>query len=234
MTVDTLAPVVDWSTFHDSFDWQQGEHVSLIGPTGQGKTTLALKILPRRSHTCILATKPVDPTLSKLASRRTPPSERYVKQRTWAPTMLTPRVLLWPPIDNLREDIDEQVRVFNEALPEIYSAGGWCVYADELQYLVRVLGLGGLLEMFWYQGRSLKVSLVASFQRPAWVPVAAYSSSTHLFFWRTNDDRDLKTIGGLGTLDSKQIREIVKKLSRYEVLYINTRDDTMLVTKVEQ
>ena len=36
---------VPWGTFLSGFRWNQGEHVSLIGPTGHGKTTLAGHLL---------------------------------------------------------------------------------------------------------------------------------------------------------------------------------------------
>jgi hypothetical protein len=82
------------------------------------------------------------------------------------------------------------------------------------------------------QSRSLGISLVASTQRPAWVPRELYTSATHLFFWRTNDETDLKSLSGIGFRSARLISEIVANLDQYETLYINTRTGRMCRTKV--
>ncbi len=46
---------LEWPDFIESFEWQQGEHVSFIGPTGHGKTTMAGHLL---QHPPVGALKP--------------------------------------------------------------------------------------------------------------------------------------------------------------------------------
>lgn len=219
---------VDWSTFQDRFLWYQGEHVSLIGPTGGGKSTLALALLERRKRSVILATKPRDATLSEFLRKH----REYKRLAKWEYDPDKRRVMLWPPIAK-PEDMAVQARAMAHAMGWIYRHGGWCVLADELRYLVKNLKLQRYLDLFWLQGRSLGISLVATTQRPAWVPVEMYDQATHLFFWKDNDERNLARIGGLGALNSKLVRQHVQMLNKHDVLYVNTRNDTLLTTRME-
>lgn len=224
--LDSVARV-GWPDFLDAFDWQQGEHVTLVGPTGGGKTTLALELLPRRDYVAVLGTKPRDPTLSRLVGAG------FRRLREWPPSWGQHRVVVWPEYRRI-EDVHRQQVVFDHMLREIFTAQAWCVYVDELHYLCETLRLDKALLTYWQQGRSIGISLVASSQRPANIPLAAYSQATHLFFWRTNDERDLKRIGGVGGLSSKAIAAAVAGLAKHDVLYVNSRTGAMAVTRVEK
>jgi ABC-type nitrate/sulfonate/bicarbonate transport system ATPase subunit len=54
--VATDAPRIPWADFlANHFQWERGEHVALIGPTGQGKTTMMRQppaTSPVRHHFC--------------------------------------------------------------------------------------------------------------------------------------------------------------------------------------
>jgi len=228
---DTAATVqrVEWDAFVASLDWQQGEHVTLVGPTGLGKTHLALELLryreDRDAHIAILANKPRDATMEKMQRRgykivsewgRVPPRAR--------------RVVLWPRFRG-PGDIPVQAATFREALGEIFSSQGWCVYVDEAPWFVDNLKLDDWLTVIWQQGRSLGLSLVTSMQRPRFVPLVAFSSATHLFLYRTSDAEDLKRLAGLGVADTTTIRTVVAGLDKFDVLYVNTRTGHLAVTR---
>lgn len=221
-------PFVEWADFLARFRWAQGEHVALVGPTGQGKTTLALQLLPRREWVTIVATKPRDATLNGL--RR----EGYVRIPSWPPPNAdTRRILLWPPYRS-PADAKRQALAINGAMHAIFASGGWCVFADDVQYLTEHLGLRRTLDAFWIQSRSVNISLVAATQRPRHVPLAMWTQSTHLFIWQTAHRDDLRALGGLAGVDLDRVRACVARLPRFHALYLNTRDGRMAVTKAER
>ena len=226
-------PILTWDQFRTLMDWQQGEHVGIIGPTGQGKSTLALALLHDRDYVCMFATKPRDSTLDRFAAEY---DYRVLKQ--WNGRMRTdpgrftrgyPRRVLWPLAQDLHS-ATHQRSVFESALSSIYREGGWTVYFDELWIMCRTLRLDHEFKTYLMQSRSNEISVVASSQRPAWIPVEVYDQSTHLLFCRDNDRTNLERISGVGYLDSRRIREIVPRLERYQFLYINTRNGAMCRT----
>lgn len=233
-------PRVSWDEFTGSLlsgpgRWRQGEHLSAIGPTGTGKTTAVLELLALRAdaspkfHTAVLATKPKDSTLNALLRRS------WSKLDRWPPHQFDRRVVLWPKWRDPR-DYARQRAVFTHAFESMFAAGSWAVFADELSYLSRELKLDDFLRSFWQQGRSLDLTLVGATQRPAWVPLDMYSQATHLLFWRTTDDQDLRRIGGVGGLSSDTIRQTVAGLDHNarELLYVNSRTGAMLRTVAER
>lgn len=224
---------VGWDDFLARwFVWEQGQHVSLIGPTGAGKTTLALALLPMREYVLAFGTKPTgkDDTLMSLVRK-----DRWKLVQRWAdmPKVIQPgrgKFVFWPKFKHPR-DVPEQAAEIHEAVGHAFTQGGWCLMVDETWYWTNVLGLKRMLEQLWTQGRSIGVSVLAGTQRPAYVPLNMYDQATHVFFWRDNDERNLKRISGMNGLNAQLIRSTVATLAPHEVLYVNTRTGLMLVTK---
>ena len=61
---DDMAPVLEWDDFMSYvFQWNQNQHVGLVGPTEQGKTNLAYHLLELRKYITYFAIKTHDETL---------------------------------------------------------------------------------------------------------------------------------------------------------------------------
>lgn len=239
--LDRIAPIIAWEDFTGYvFDWRQGEHVGLIGPTESGKSTLTYSILPQRDYVTFFATKPRDRTLEEFARKA-----GYTRIQEWPPKARRgrrgffgrpatprdmPRRLLWPDARQLQA-INTQKAIFRKAFEDIYAAGGWTVVWDEFWMMTRILGLEEESRIMLQQARSNDISFVMGAQRPSRIPLEMFDQSRHLFFWRDNDERNLKNISGIGWLAAKPIMHLVANLEPHQVLYINTRKGWMYRTK---
>lgn len=236
---DTMAPVVSWDDFMKYvFDWRQSQHVALIGPTESGKSTLQYAILPRRRYITMFATKPRDPTLDAFASKG-----GFQRIEDWPPRRgrgrfsrpvtaeEMPRRLLWPDATQMGPaTMEHQRQVFLRAFHDIYGTGGWCTVWDEFWMMCSILGMEKEARIMLQQARSNDISFVIGAQRPARIPLEVFDQTTHLFFWRDNDRRNLERMGGIGWLNEQEIRSFVANLEPFQVLYINTRRGWMYRT----
>lgn len=225
--LSTEAPRVPWDVFvRQELRWEQSEHFALIGPTGQGKTTMLMNLLPIHHYVTVFATKPADASMDRLIK-----NNGYLKMSRWRSLdpRNVPRRVLWPNARRLNS-VAKQKEVFTDAFDRIYREGAWTVAIDELWYVVNMLGLETFVKLYLLQARSLGISLLIATQRPANVPLEVYDQSTHLMFWRDNDRRNLDRLSDINSKDSALVREIVRNLDQFQVLYINTRTGKMIRT----
>lgn len=220
-----------WNDFIHEWRWRQGEHVTLIGPTGCGKTTFAESLIPIRRWVVVLACKPRDPVL-----------ERWYREGDFriarvADDLDRPRrrgdhVILWPRGRSPEETEARQMTEFSEALRTIYEVGGWSVYLDELSYITGYLGLDRELRRLWYQGRSLGISVIAAAQAPVHVPRSSLDQVSHLVLWRSPDrQRVRRLIEVAGVADPGEVEAGLRGLRGHEALVVNGRTGELVVTE---
>ena len=211
---------VSWAEFQSRFRWQQGEHLTGIAPTGAGKTTLFLNLMPYRKYSIMLGTKPDDKLYREIIRKQG--FRRVESIREVKPWMN--RILLWP---RQRDTIDEtmlaQQRAFREALDVIVKHGGWTVWVDECKYISEMLRLRTQLTYCLEQLRSINATVICGAQRPAWLPLSVLSSSSHAFLWKSVYRDDAKRLADIGGVDAKAITEELKTLGKHEFLYVHTR-----------
>lgn len=245
---DDLAPQIEWDDFmtyvigssDKSMRWGQDQHVALVGPTDSGKSTLLHGILPLRSYTTMFGTKIKDRTLSSYVDSGYferladwPPRVRRGLGKRNATAAEMPRRLLWPDVSSLDQVMGLEP-VFHRAVDDIYGQGGWCVVWDEFWMQCEILKMRQTAKILLQQARSNDISMVMGMQRPAWIPPEVFDQTRHLFFWRDNDEPNLKRIGGIGWLNSGPIRSFVANLEPFQTLYVNNRTGYMYRTRAPE
>lgn len=238
-------PFTPWASFFDSWTWRQGEHVTIVGPTGTGKTTLMRALMRKRFEArgavAVLATKPADRTLEAWARQ-----DQLAVVQSWpprAPLFRTPpdpepgvrwdhRVMVWPrggKTEDRRALLEDTHRT---ALRDMFWQGNWCIAAEELHYMSDRLNLDDDLIEIWTQGRSNNVSLIGGTQRPVNIPLYAYSQASHLFMFGDNDEVNLSRLQGIGGMSGKGLQQLVRSLPFHDVLYVGTRERAVIRTRV--
>jgi len=191
--------------------WLPGEHVTVIGDTGTGKSYLVSKLIQLRRYVVVFKTKPDPDDAQKWRG--------FYRARK-ADAMLDihhERILLQP-------EYRYQPREGFHAMEHAWKHGGWTFVIDELLYAER-LGLREPIERLLTQGRSKSISTVVGMQRPAWATRFAISQSTHLFTFRL-EGRDIKTVSDATT---PRIAEAIGNLTGYDFAYFNRRDRTVSI-----
>ncbi len=225
----TAAEFSEWWAKH----WEPGQHVAYVGPTGTGKTTAAVTMLKPRKYVLALDPKGGDDTLRKLGF---------------------PRLSKWPPPRSFWRDVEEGKPMrrivgavcrrtedygplaaqLKACVDDVFAAGGFTLYVDELEIAARFMRLAATIELFLIAARNKGISVVTAFQRPAYVPTTASSQTS---WFATFYTRDTDVVGRLAEMAGRpkhEMRGMVRGLAAMPYsLLLFSRDPRMpvVVTK---
>lgn len=224
--------VLDWEPFSEMFAnaYEEGEHVSLVGPTGSGKSVTGVELCKiignrrardgRPARVIVLADKPRDDTIMRLhleGKRKRPEEWQIIKE--WPPAFGQEHAIIWP----RSADEKTQRAIFKPVLAAVYQEGGQAVYVDEAAYFSDPppdgLGLRGPLGKFWRAARSNKAAVIAGTQRPCAVPRLMWSEPSWLFIFKVKDDDDLKRVAQLSG-EKIAVYSIIPRLGGHEFLCV--------------
>lgn len=237
------APRVAWPELYRYLrqNFGQGDHVAIIGPTGTGKTHLALEVAELRSYVLVVACKPQDPLIDETRARGYHVLETNKLEIPYTDGRpLYPKVVYWPRLPSrdaarlrrhqlLRAEKELQKPLVGGAIGYVRQNGHWCLVIDEGTWVCRDLNLQRDVDSALFQFRTLRASVVVLGQRPSWMGRYVLSQPNHLFLFSTAQADDRKALGEISGVDTKLVRDLVGNLDRgrHEFLYIDTRGHRM-------
>lgn len=227
-----------WDEFLEWFAtvWKPGQHAALVGPTGMGKSTFAVGILELRRYVLALDPKGGDETLETAGYERLTswplPDKAWDRISEGAPA----RFIVGAKTRTIADRIKLR-QLLHACLEGVFESRGWTVYADEFQLLAdrKMMGLGNLVEQLLIAARSKYITVVTSYQAPAWVPSAASRQATWIVLWPTRDVDVVKKLANVVGRDWRMVWSAMKALPPYHVLVIGRNPhEPMVVTSAPE
>lgn len=226
--------ILQWPEFEAMFAkaHKQGEHVSIVAPTGSGKTQLGIalcEIIGRRNapdgrptRVTILNFKPRDDTLSRLQAKGKPTGE-WQTIKKWPPSYGQEHCVVWPKGGPPSGAARRHRNVFVPLIDTIYAEGSQTVYIPEAAYFERSLpnglGMSGTMEQLWSTARGLKLTVISDTQRPRQVTRLMWSEPSWVFIFNVDDEDDLKRVAEMSGRKI-DVWKVAPKLGGYEFLCV--------------
>lgn len=220
------------------WDYRAGEHVTILAPSGGGKTHILYELLEVTSRpelpAIVFVMKPRDETVDKFTKktgfrivREWPPPVRARLQSKPPGWVLWPKTTFDPDVDDSR-----QYAIFQRCIRQSYRRGDRILAADETYSLENELPHGGLtkdLRTIHTKGRSMKCGIWSASQRAAYINRWAYQAH-HLFLGFDPGDEEQKRLSEIGAaVDKRLVRTVVGQLKQWQWLYIHRDSRTMCI-----
>lgn len=220
----------------DIWRYKPGEHVSFIGPTGSGKTFLALQLLARSVREDLPGYITVMKARDKTVGEFLKAHEGWRRTLTFPPPPTVPGVkkpvgwAVWPHHTNDPEaDEVRHEAIFHRMHRQLYVKGDNIIFDDEVVSLVREMDMKRDLTRIWTKGRSIGSGLWGATQRPAMVPLEMYDQAQHLFLGNIKDKRSQDRFGEISGVDPELVVQVVRALPKFHWLYIRQEEGLMCV-----
>lgn len=209
------------------------EHLAIVGPTGSGKSFFMTEILRLRaqmrgSHEVIVATKPIDDTISRL---------KWPIIQKWPPKYDQNQVVFWPKAGGIadREALLKQRDAIMKMLNELWHGKANTVVSfDEVAYLTNDLGLQNPLVRYWREARALGITIVASTQRPRFVPRYMWNESTWTVAFAPHDEDDAKRVAQVLGNQRFFMNILMNELERKEFVITRQGSREVYISKVDK
>ncbi len=224
-------PAVEPLEWRDAFrpwfaeTWEPGQHMSVIAPTGAGKTTFVGGLLDLRRYVLAFDPKGGDSTLTALGYTRlsTWPGEKKMSEMVadndehGRPS----RYIVGPRIRS-RSDLPKLREVCRQALEGAFNMGGWTCYVDELQIATdpRMMNLRAEIDEILIAARDKGLSLISSYQAPSWVTPHAAKMSTWVAVSYTRDRDVVHRLSEILGRPREEIRGALEGLDPFSWLIV--------------
>jgi hypothetical protein len=226
--------------------WEEGQHLSVIAPTGRGGKTYFITrgLLPLWSDYRVLFIDIKDRDKTVVGDKRglSPEDRRPFFKTTlhrfpnraqyeFAPSPKWFRLHVKSGLAG--QSLRAQQQIVYEALAKCFKQQDWLIVGDELSFLANDLQLMPALRDIWKRGRS-NVTMIAATQSPRWVPGEMFDQPTYLFLGRLGAEGN-KRLGEIGgTIDYHLVRDTLAGVHKREFLFIDKAadepDESMLIT----
>jgi len=225
------------------WDYRPGDHVTILGPNGWGKTHLGFRLMDATARPSLPAINMVmklrDETVLDWHNRL-----RLRMLTAWPPpySPFRPPVrghTVWPlnrhgkraprRVDPLEEEASLYY-IFREVMLDTYSRGNRILFADEIAGILNDIQtpkdeepLTRYARPIWTRGRTHGAGLWAASQRPVDIPLHAYTNAIHLFLGNDPDARGRQRYSEIGGVDPAMVRAVTAGLPQWHWLYIRRR-----------